>query len=190
MKKEKKEDFQSKLSKLKNHYESLTQKMTKRIINITLILAFVFLFIQRNVLGNDFKLNLTYLQGEKSRDSYTISTDISLDGNKVTYTKTSSGYISSKLKDENKSCIFTNARLDSIKNHIAGYKLNINDSLFDQSIKYKSYELFTNISLDLEIDGIITHLRINGDVSQFDKEPLYKNSIEFISYLLDMIDDC
>lgn len=164
--------------------------MTKRIVNITLVLTFVLLFIQKNVFGNDFKLSLTYLQGEKSKDSYTISTDIAMDGNQVTYSKTSSGYLRSKLKDENKTCTFTDARLDSIKNYIVGNKLNISDSLFDQSVKYKSYELFTNISLDLEMDGNVTHIRINGDVSQFEKESLYKNSLDLISYLIVLIDDC
>lgn len=164
--------------------------MTIRKVLISLILTFAYLIFQRDAFSNDFKLNLTYLQGEKSKDSYTISTKINIEGNQVTYSKTSSGYIKSKLENENKSCTFSDVRLDSIMNYILTNKLNVTDSLFDKSIKYKSYELFTNIALDLENEGINTHIRINGDVSQFENELLYKSLLEFISYLNDLIDNC
>jgi hypothetical protein len=164
--------------------------MTVRKIEISFILTFAFLFFQRDVFGNDFKLYLTYVQGEKSRDSYTLSTKISIEGNQVTYSKTSSGYIRSKLENEDKSCMFSKVRLDSIINYIITNKLNVTDSLFDESIKYKSYELFTNITLDIENEEINSHIRINGDVSQFENQLLYKNLLDFISYLNDLIENC
>ncbi len=157
---------------------------------LTTILAAFILFVSINACAQDFSVTVSYLRGEKSKDSHSSSEKISITGSSVAYSVKYSGRRGKNDVNMDKVCEFTEQNIKNIKETIIKKELNVNDSLFDETSKYKSLEFYTNISIAIQMDGQEYKIRINGDTQQLAHEQLYKNSVYFIMLLKKMVIDC
>jgi hypothetical protein len=144
----------------------------------TLTLFSFLLVTSSNLHADAFILKITYTEGEKSKDSRSSTTIISMTGNEISYSKTFSGR--KVAENQSKSCVFTDSQTTSIQDFITQNKLNVTDSLFQKHSKYKSFELFVNLTINLVMWENISEIHINGDTKEFDGVRLYENSLELI----------
>jgi len=138
----------------------------------------------------DFYLKIYYLKGEKSKDSHSSEEYITIKSNNVSYSITYSGRRGDSDVDADKSCTFTNNNIDNIKNTIIMGELNVVDSLFEQETKYKEFETYCNLTIDIEMGGNPYSIRINGETEEFKNKNLYKNSLFLISMIKEMLGGC
>jgi hypothetical protein len=155
-----------------------------RKINI-LFIVLILLSSRSSFFAGDFKLLINYTEGEHSKDSWSKETTITIDDKVYSYTMEASGHI--KPKNEDKNGTFTQDQFDKIKSFILENNLLKNDSLFDESTKYKSFERFTNTMIRIFSDTNQYVTRFNGDVINLEDKSLYKNSIGLINLILDFI---
>ena len=148
-------------------------------------ILFISLLLSCKFCAADFKILVNFTEGEHSKDSWTKTTLITIDDNAYFYSISGSGH--SNLKSDNKNGAFTDEQRDKIKTFVLDHNLNVNDSLFEEESKYKSYERFTNIAIDIWINNVSYRIRINGDITEFNDKPLYKNSMDLISLITDYI---
>jgi len=154
------------------------------------ISSFVILALFSFAQAQDLNIAISYLHGEKSKDSHSTEESYAISNYAVAYSVKYSGRKGKKQQDMEKTCTFSEQDLKNIKQTIETKGLNVTDSLFQQSSKTKSYEVYTNISMAINIDGQEYKIRINGDTIEFDDSVLYKNSVFFISMLRKMVEGC
>lgn len=155
----------------------------------TLILI-IFFISSAICFSQGLDLSISYTNGEKSKDSHTTVESIAIGGYDAAYSIKYSGHRGPEQNDDSKTCRFSKKNINAIKDFIVEKGLNKNDSLFDESTKYKSFEIFVNISTAMTIDGINYKIRINGDTAEIGGKDLYKNVIELINKIRKMIEDC
>jgi hypothetical protein len=158
--------------------------------SFTWIFTIIILCAPLNVIGQDFSVAVSYLHGEKSKDSHSSQESIAIGGTSVAYSVKYSGRRGKNDIDMDKVCEFTEQDIKNIKETIIKKELNVNDSLIDENYKSKSYEVYTNISIAIVMDGQEYKIKINGDVQQLDESKLYKNAVFFITLLRKMSKDC
>jgi|SRR4030095_5314297 hypothetical protein len=154
------------------------------------VLFLILMLLPQAAKCDDLKVDIYYLDGEKSKDSHSSEELISIVGHSASYSIKYSGRRDIKQQDGEKECKFTSGDIEKVKKIIIEKELNVTDSLFEKDSKYKSFEIFCNINIDISMDGKNYKIRINGETKQFDDKELYKNSINFISFLKKMIEDC
>lgn len=158
---------------------------------IIIFTFFALVFLNANCSNaQDMTIAVSYLKGEKSKDSHSTSEKISISGTSVSYSVKYSGRKGKNDIDMDKTCEFTEQDLKNIRKTIETKSLNVTDSLFQENSKYKSFEVYTNISIAISMDGQDYKIRINGDTSEFKDSQLYKNSMYFITMLSNMAEDC
>lgn len=161
--------------------------MIMKKILITLILS---ISVSLSAYSQQINIAISYLAGEKSKDSHSMEESYAISNSSAAYTVKYKGHRSKNQEDNSKICTFTEQDLKNIKQTIEAKKLNVTDSLFQESSKTKSFEQYCNIVIDMEIDGVRSKIRINGDIKEFDDNDLYNNSVFFITMLRNMIEDC
>lgn len=157
---------------------------------IFFLLVISSVFITLNSCGQDFKVKVYYLSGEKSKDSHSTTENISVDGSSVSYSIKYKGRKGNNQQDNRKECTFTEQNIENIKKTILLKDLNRSDSLYQESSKTKSLEYYSNISIDITMNGDYFRIRLNGDTNELEGTSLYDNSIFFIQFLRKMIQDC
>src|SRR6266511_2133766 len=98
----------------------------------TLIIAST-IFIARICFADSFILEISYTEGEKSKDSHSSTTTIKMTGSEISYAKSYSGHHAGK--SESKTCIFSDSQTSDIQKFLSDNNLNKEDSLFDESAK-------------------------------------------------------
>lgn len=161
-----------------------------KIIIILLALMALPYFACNRANSQELTIAIYYLHGEKSKDTHSSTEKIAINNSSVTYSVKYSGRRGKNDIDTNKTCEFTEQDIENIKQTIITKELNVNDSLFSESSKSKSFEVYTNISIAISMDGNEYKIRINGDRLELDDSKLYKNSIFFITMLRKMAKDC
>ena len=138
--------------------------------------------------ASDFKLNLVYIEGESSKDSWSSTTMISIERNNLVYQKDYSGHV--KEKKENKTGTLTEEQIDKIAALIVNSKLNNTDSLTDYTEKLKSnYNQYAIITLTIYLQGVTNSIKLEGDKKSLKDHPTYKSALDLIDLLKDYIDD-
>ncbi|MBE2217236.1 MAG: hypothetical protein IAE90_03470 [Ignavibacteria bacterium] len=140
--------------------------------------------------GQDISVSAYYLLGEKSKDSHSTEETFAVSNSSVAYTVKYSGKKGKNQVDTEKTCTFTDQDLTNLRKTIETKELNVSDSLFSEHFKSKSFEVYTNISLNIVMDGQDYRVRINGDTIEFDDSKLYKNTVFFLTMLRKMIEGC
>ncbi len=140
--------------------------------------------------GQDLTVSAYYLLGEKSKDSHSTEETFAVSNSSVAYTVKYSGKKGKNQVDAEKTCTFTDQDLTNLRKTIETKELNVNDSLFSEHFKSKSFEVYTNISLNIVMDGQEYRIRINGDTIEFEDSKLYKNTVFFLTMLRKMIEGC
>jgi hypothetical protein len=135
-------------------------------------------------------ISISYLNGEKSKDSHSSTESIAIGGYDAAYSIKYSGHRGPEQNDDSKTCRFSKKNINDIKDFIVQKGLNKNDSLFDESTKYKSYEVFVNISISMTIEGSDYKIKINGDTAEIGHKDLYKNVLALINKIRKMVEDC
>ncbi len=142
------------------------------------------------IYGQDLTVSAYYLLGEKSKDSHSTEETFAVSNSSVAYTVKYSGKKGKNQVDAEKTCTFTDQDLTNLRKTIETKELNVNDSLLSEHFKSKSFEVYTNISLNIVMDGQEYRIRINGDTIEFDDSKLYKNTVFFLTMLRKMIEGC
>ena len=140
--------------------------------------------------AQDLNIAISYLYGEKSKDSHASEESFAISNTNVAYSVKYSGRKGKNEQDMEKTCTFTEQDLKNIRKTIETKGLNVNDSLFQESSKTKSYEVYTRINIAINMDGKEYKINISGDTKEFDEAVLYKNSVFFITMLRKMVEDC
>ena len=154
----------------------------------SVVLAII--FFSASSAAQDLNIAISYLYGEKSKDSHASEESFAISNTSVAYSVKYSGRKGKNQVDMDKTCTFTEQDMKNIRKTIESKELNVNDSLFQQSSKTKSYEVYTNINIAINMDGQEYKIKINGDTIEFDESKLYKNSVFFITMLRKMVEDC
>jgi hypothetical protein len=152
------------------------------------LLIILFFGTVTKTFADSFILNISYTEGEKSKDSHSSTTSISMNGNEISYSKSYNGYKAGK--SETKTCVFTDEQTSQIQEFLKQNNLNKDDSLFQKSSKYKSFEIFCNLTISLVMWENVSKIRVNGDRKEFNDEPLYKNSLKLIALIENYLDKC
>ena len=155
----------------------------KRLI-LFFLLAFI-LYSGNNLYAGDFKILIKYLDGEHSKDSWSKESTITIDERDYSYTMNGSGHV--KPQSEDKNGTFTGDQYQKIKTYILDKNLLKNDSLFDESTKYSSFERYTNTEIKIFVDTNVYTIRYNGDIQNLKDSLLYQNSIGLINLIMDFI---
>ncbi len=153
-------------------------------------IVFTIIFFSAVSEAQDLNIAISYLYGEKSKDSHSSEESFAISNTSVAYSIKYSGRKSKDQQDMEKTCTFTQQDLENIRKTIEAKKLNVNDSLLQESSKTQSYEVYTRINIALNMDGQEYKININGDTKEFDDAALYKNSVFFIIMLRKMVEDC
>ena len=157
----------------------------------TLILFLFFsVLFAAGTFGQELTVTAYFLLGEKSKDSHSTEETFAVSSSSVSYSVKYTGKKSKNQVDGEKTCVFTEQDLANLRKTIETKELNVNDSLFAKHFKSKSFEIYTNISMTIALDGQEYNIRINGDTKEFDDEKLYNNSVFFLTMLRKMIEDC
>jgi hypothetical protein len=155
---------------------------------LSAVLAIVF-FIGVSA-AQDLNIAISYLYGEKSKDSHASDESFAISNTSVAYSVKYSGRKGNNQDDMEKTCTFTEQDLKNIRKTIETKGLNVNDSLESKMSKTKDFEIFTRINIAINMDGQEYKINISGDTIEFDESDLYKNSVFFITMLRKMVDDC
>jgi len=140
--------------------------------------------------AQDLNIAISYLYGEKSKDSHSSEESFAISNTSVAYSVKYSGRKGKNQVDMEKTCTFTEQDLKNITKTIETKGLNVNDSLFQESSKTKSFEVYTRINIAITMDGEGYKININGDTKELEDATLYKNSVFFITMLRKMVEDC
>lgn len=159
-------------------------------MKIKKISIIVFIFLYSAVYSQDLNIAVSYLSGEKSKDSHSMEEGYAISNSSVAYSVKYKGRKGKDQEDMNKVCTFTEQDLTNIRLTIEKKGLNVTDSLFQESSKSKGFERYCNIIIDMNIDSQKYKIKINGDIKEFEDNALYKNSVFFISMLRRMIEGC
>lgn len=155
------------------------------------IKVLIFLFaLSAACYSQDFLVAVSYLHGEKSKDSHSSEESIAITGNSVAYSIEFSGRRGKNDKDMSKTCTFTEQDIKNIKQTIETKNLNVVDSLYQESSKTQSFERYVNLDMVFKMDGSDYRIKINGDIKEFEDKTLYKNSMFFITMLRKMVEGC
>lgn len=157
--------------------------------NLTGIILAV-LFYSGVSAAQDLNIAISYLYGEKSKDSHSTEESFAISNTSVAYSVKYTGRKGKNQNDIEKTCTFTEQDLKNITKTIEAKGLNVNDSLFQESSKTKSYEVYTRINIAIIMDGQEYKINISGDTKEFDDAVLYKNSVFFITMLRKIVEDC
>src|SRR5947208_1036338 len=118
--------------------------------HIIFILLLSVLFIKCSVIHADaFLVSIAVTEGEKSKDSWSSNTSISISGNTLAYSKSFSGSRKHRNGSIDKTCTLTNEQVAAIQDLIKKGNLLVSDSIEDEDSKYKSFERFVNIAADI-----------------------------------------
>ncbi|MFI5145113.1 MAG: hypothetical protein ACHQJ4_05905 [Ignavibacteria bacterium] len=153
-------------------------------LSIFFILAFI-VYSGNNLYAGDFKLLIKYLDGEHSKDSWSKESTITVDERDYSYSMQGSGHV--KPQSEDKNGTFSIDQYRKIRTYIADNNLLKNDSLFDESTKYKAFERFTNTEIKIFVDTNVYTIRYNGDIENLKDSALYRNSMGLINLVMDFI---
>jgi hypothetical protein len=152
---------------------------------LNFIFLLVFFICSNSLYAANFKLLISYLEGEHSKDSWTRETTITVDEKVYSFSITGSG--AHKSQDENKNGAFTTEQYNKIKSFIFDNNMLVNDSLTDDNSKYKAFERFTNIVIKIYIDTNAFSIRLNGDIENLQEQLIYKNAMGLINLATDFI---
>jgi len=158
-------------------------------ITKNIILTLIF-FITLPVFCSDFNLTINYLNGEKSKDSFSSEERFLISNNNAAYSVKYSGQNDKNKFEKEKNCTFSEQDINKIKDTIINKRINITDSLFSESSKTKSFERYFNISIEFELDDVKTIIKINGDTDELEDTDLYQKTTFLISLIRKMIQDC
>ena len=140
--------------------------------------------------SQNLDLAISYLYGEKSKDSHTTEENFAIGGTSASYSVKYSGHKTKNQKDDSKTCEFTQKNVNDIKNFIIEKGLNKTESLIDESTKYKSFETFVRITIDLSMDNQEYKIKVNGDTQEISGKDFYKNVQALIDKIRQMVKDC
>ena len=151
---------------------------------------FILMNVSSNVFADSFIIKLNFLNGEKSEDSWTSETTVLIDGSQIKYTKSWSGSAKGRDKDIDKQCNLTDEQVSAIQKIITDNNLLVKEAAEDKDEKYKSFERFVNISLDISFAEALGKIRINGDMVQIKYLDLYKRTMKLINLIDDYANRC
>lgn len=135
-------------------------------------------------------LTIYYADSEKGKDSHSTIENISVTGTSVTYSVKYTGRRGTDQKDEIKKCTLSSGQISKIKNTISEKKLNVTDSLIDNSLAENSYQVTTSITITVTSGNKTTKTKVRGTPSVITGKSLYKNSSYLLNMVKEMLESC
>lgn len=155
-----------------------------------LLILFCVISLSAAASSQELTVAAYFLLGEKSKDSHSSEESFAVSNSSVSYSVKYTGKKNKNQVDGEKTCVFSEQDISNLRKTIETKDLNLNDSLFSEHYKSKSFEIYTNISLAIVIDGQEYNIKINGDTKEFDDTKLYKNTVFFLTMLRKMVEGC
>jgi len=143
----------------------------KKIVALTLLLCVspVLAYVDG---ADDLHISISLTEGEHSRDSNSTSTAISINGSKLVYDKSYSGYRANKRTPVHKEIKIKADDMKRLKKVIAKEKLLISRRLEHPSNGPGRYSIGT---ISLALGKKRASIKVSGTISEIENEPLYKN---------------
>ena len=135
-------------------------------------------------------LAIYHSYSEKSKDSHSTIENIGVTGTVLTYAVKYTGRKGPDQKDESKKCTLTSEQVRSINKIISEKKLNVTDSLVDNTAPDKSYQVMNTITITITNGAKIVTTKVKGNPSGLKGKPLYKNAVSLYSAIMSMIKSC
>jgi len=135
-------------------------------------------------------LTIHYLYAEKSRDSHSTTETISISGTTANYFLKFTGRKGPEQKDETKDCTLSKEQVSTIRKAIDEKKLNVADSLVDNSLPGGSYQVTTAITITFTNGNKNIQTKVKGKPSALNDKPLYKNAVSLLNLVRKMLENC
>jgi hypothetical protein len=155
----------------------------KRIAGILFLL--ILMNFPSKIFADSFIIEIYYLDGEKSKDSWSSETNVSVDGSSIIFSKKWSGSAKSRNKDIEKKWNLSDEQVSALQKIIWDNKLLVRETLEDKDEKYKSYERFVNLAVSISLAEAMGFIKINGDMLQIQDSDLYLRTMK----LMNLIDE-
>ena len=135
-------------------------------------------------------LTIYYSVSEKSRDSHSTTRNISVTGTTVAYDVTYTGRKGPGQTDNKTSCVLNNEQVIKIRKAIDERKLNVTDSLIDNSMPDGSILSTTTILITFVNGKKTAKTKVKGGTRGLGSKALYKNSMYLLDLIMGMISKC
>jgi hypothetical protein len=155
-----------------------------------LIFISLFLLICSHIIAQEWAVSISYINGEKSKDSHATIENFSFGDSSLSYIVAYTGHRTKDQVNQEKKCKISKAESKTLLDFILTNGLNKNDSLFQESSKTKSFEIFNNIVIAIVIDNTLYKIIINGDIVEFKDNELYTKVIQFIDLVRNLATKC
>jgi len=157
---------------------------------ICYILIVLFFTNGKTVHAQYTSLTIIYSYTEKSKDSHSVGEVIDITGTNVTYRVKFSGRRGPDQKDKTTECILTKEQTEKIWGTIRDRKLNITDSLIDDSMTDNSFKVTAGITIMMINGTRSAKIKVKGNPSVLEGKPLYKNSLYLFNQVKGMLKSC
>ncbi|RPI15000.1 MAG: hypothetical protein EHM58_15090 [Ignavibacteriae bacterium] len=154
------------------------------------LLFFILLFFYSLSYSQEMALSISYLDGEKSKDSHATIETFTLGDSTLRYMLNYTGHRTEEQVDKKKTCKISKEDSKILLDFILTNNLNKNDSLFQELSKTKNFEIYTNIVIAVVIDNKLSRILINGDIEEFKDKDLYIKAIQLIVNVRTLAENC
>ena len=135
--------------------------------------------------SGDLSLSLSLTRGERSRDSHSQTTRITLKGRELVYEKSYGGYRGARTAPVRKSFRVKEEELEQLKKLVRENSLLTSDSLEAAGAESSGVRRYFEIALDINLDGKKASVEISGprSATEIREKKIYRNA----SVLLDAV---
>jgi hypothetical protein len=140
--------------------------------------------------ADSFMIKISYLEGEKSKDSWTKTSEINVSGSEITYTSSKTGHGKGVNRVTSKACTLSDEDMKKVQDYIVDKNMLVTDSLIDNEFKYKAYERFASANVFLSYGERIGRIKLNGDLVAIGNNELYIKVSTLFQMLEDMAGKC
>lgn len=159
----------------------------KKLIALTLLLCAVPLFARADK-ADALSLQITMTRGERSRDSSSATTLITINGERLVYRKTYSGRLRGRMPDETKEFKLKTEDQRNLIKLIKDRKLLRTDSI-EREQKVSGIYLYFELSVEAAVNqskGLV-HLKGSRKATDLKEEKLYKDAVALIEEIYAII---
>jgi hypothetical protein len=135
--------------------------------------------------SDDLHISISLTEGEHSRDSNSTSTAISIDGGKLVYDKSYSGYRANNRTPVHKQIRIKADDIERLKRVIGEKKLLVSHRLERPTNGPGRYSI---AAISIALGKQRASIRFSGRISRINNEPLYKSSRALIEEIQQIVE--
>lgn len=156
---------------------------------ISFLTVLIVLFLCGESYSQEMSIAVSYLRGEKSKDSFSATENYALNGTSLSFSTKYTGRMGNE-DPRSRVCTLQDKDTTALRNLIFEYGLNVTDSLISETTKSSFPQYYTAINMSISVDGVESKITVNGDTYELAESEYYKKVIKFIMYLRNTALNC